>query len=164
METGFKTILRLICLVVIVLTSCTKEEPKIDYTGEAMLYRLGDDSFIKELDKDYLTVRTQPFSFAGIFNNNTKEVFILEMKGPSYYNLSPGSFITPSEVIFGNPYYLAHLGSTRKIESGYIKYVGATASGGIILRFIDLTFKCKRTDDSGIEDTYFIRGTVTYDK
>ena len=73
------------------------------------------------------------------------------------------SEMTGSEVA-ESPYYLAHLGSTRKIESGYIKYVGATASGGIILRFIDLTFKCKRTDDSGIEDTYFIRGTVTYDK
>lgn len=142
------------------LASCTKEEPKIDYSAEVKLYRVGDDSFIKEMDQS--SINLAPFRFFGTFDNGSREVFILTMEGPSI--TAPGTIIAPREVLFVNPYYLAPLGNTKTIESGHIEYVGPTENNGVILRFVDLTFKCKRTDDSGIVDTYLIRGTLTHEE
>ena len=164
---AMKRFFSFLSVILLVMVSCKKLDQEVindysseDYTREATLYRVGDDSFVKPIDEPSL----EKYSLICYFSNSDvdPEVFLLDMALYDADAFVKGEAIVPKRVIFGNPHGYTDLGLTRTIEKGTIRFLGEK-DRSYLIRFEDLTFKVTRNDGSQITDTYYIRGTSAFD-
>lgn len=161
---AMRKIVSICCAVLLAVVSCGKPDQSIDYSGEATLYRVGDDTYVKPINNAALarSVGNKPkWSFTGHFykGESDPETFILELTWPYTKPMEKGEIIIPETALFANPYFLGTLGNSQSVEQGAIRYMGES-NGNTLIQFEDLVFKTTRSDESGITDKYYIRGTA----